>query len=136
MNKYKTPMIPISWGELIDKVTILEIKLAKIKVQSALINIQKELDYLDEIVRRENIDHSIFEMKSSLRAINLKLWDVEEDIRHKELKVEFDNEFIQLARSVYKFNDERAKLKKSINLTFNSELIEEKSYNDFQSNIK
>jgi hypothetical protein len=132
MNKYKTPMIPISWGELIDKVTILEIKLAKIKVQSALINIQKELDYLDEIVRRENIDHSIFEMKSSLRAINLKLWDVEEDIRHKELKVEFDNEFIQLARSVYKLNDERAKLKKSINQVLNSELIEEKSYKDFR----
>ena len=125
-------MIPISWGELIDKVTILEIKLAKIKVQSALINIQKELDYLDEIVRRENIDHSIFEMKSSLRAINLKLWDVEEDIRHKELKVEFDNEFIQLARSVYKLNDERAKLKKSINQVLNSELIEEKSYKDFR----
>ena len=124
-------MIPISWGELIDKVTILEIKLDQISGPSALINIQKELNYLDEIVRRENIDRFILEEKSSLKEINLKLWVVEDDIRYKELKGAFDNEFIQLARSVYKLNDERAKLKKSINLILNSELIEEKSYKYF-----
>ena len=134
MNKPKTPKIPISWGELIDKITILEIKLNKINGQSALINIQKEFNYLDEIFRKENIEHFIFEIKSSLKEINLKLWVVEDDIRHKELKGAFDNEFIQLARSVYKLNDERAKLKKSINLILNSELIEEKSYKDFQLN--
>jgi len=76
--------------------------------------------------------HSIFQIKSSLKEINLKLWVVEDDIRQKELKGEFDNEFIQLARSVYKLNDERAKLKKSINQVLNSELIEEKSYKDFR----
>jgi hypothetical protein len=132
MNKPKTPLTPISWGELIDKVTILEIKLDKINDRSAIINIQKELNYLDEIVQKEHIEHSIFQIKSSLKEINLKLWVVEDDIRQKELKGEFDNEFIQLARSVYKLNDERAKLKKSINQVLNSELIEEKSYKDFR----
>jgi hypothetical protein len=132
MNKPKTPLTPISWGELIDKVTILEIKLDKINDRSAIINIQKELNYLDEIVQKEHIEHAIFQIKSSLKEINLKLWVVEDDIRQKELKGEFDNEFIQLARSVYKLNDERAKLKKSINQVLNSELIEEKSYKDFR----
>jgi len=132
MNKPKTPLTPISWGELIDKVTILEIKLDKINDRSAIINIQKELNYLDEIVQKEHIEHAIFQIKSSLKETNLKLWVVEDDIRQKELKGEFDNEFIQLARSVYKLNDERAKLKKSINQVLNSELIEEKSYKDFR----
>jgi hypothetical protein len=132
MNKPNTPLTPISWGELIDKVTILEIKLLKIKNESALVNIQKELSYLVEIVSNENIEHSVFEFKSSLKEVNLKLWVVEDDIRDKELKSEFDDEFILLARSVYKFNDDRAKLKKLINLVLNSELVEEKSYKNFQ----
>ena len=126
-----TPLIPISWGELIDKVTILEIKLLKITNESALANIQKELNYLHKIVLIDNVEQSIYTLKNSLKEVNLRLWGIEDDIRVKEIKSTFDDEFIQLARLVYKFNDERAKIKKSINLVLNSELIEEKSYKDF-----
>jgi Family of unknown function (DUF6165) len=129
MNKPKTPMIPISWGELIDKVTILEIKSDKINVQSSLINIQKELNYLNKIILNENIENNIFELKILLKKVNLKLWTIEDDIRNKEFKGEFDNDFIQLARSVYKLNDKRAKLKMLISQILNSEFVEEKSYN-------
>jgi hypothetical protein len=131
MNNFMTPLIPISWGELIDKVTILEIKLLKITNESALANIQKELNYLHKIVLIDNVEQSIYTLKNSLKEVNLRLWGIEDDIRVKEIKSTFDDEFIQLARLVYKFNDERAKIKKSINLVLNSELIEEKSYKDF-----
>ena len=130
---FATPLIPISWGELIDKITILEIKQTYIKSPIALTNINKELSYLNEIVENSTgVAEPISDLKQQLLDVNKRLWQVEDDIRDKELKQDFDIGFIELARRVYRLNDERAKLKKSINQVLNSELIEEKSYKDFQ----
>jgi hypothetical protein len=134
IKKLTAPLIPISWGELIDKITILEIKQINITSVSALSNINKELDFLNQIL---NKNHEIIKLikllKQQLLDINKCLWDVEDDIREKDLKQEFDQNFIELARRVYRLNDERAKLKKSINQILNSELVEEKSYKNFQT---
>ena len=128
------PLIPISWGELIDKITILEIKQINITSVSALSNINKELDFLNQILNKNHdINELIKLLKQQLLDINKCLWDVEDDIREKDLKQEFDQNFIELARRVYRLNDERAKLKKSINQILNSELVEEKSYKNFQT---
>jgi len=131
---FTTPLIPVSWGELIDKITILEIKQINITSAPALSNINKELDCLNQIL---NKNHEIIELikflKQQLHNINKSLWDVEDDIREKDLKQEFDQTFVELARKVYRLNDERAKLKKSINQILNSELVEEKSYKNFQT---
>ena len=131
---FTTPLIPVSWGELIDKITILEIKQINLTSASALANINKELDYLNQIL---NKNHEIIELikllKQQLLNINQSLWDVEDEIREKDFKQEFDQTFVELARKVYRLNDERAKLKKSINQILNSELVEEKSYKNFQT---
>ena len=131
-NKFATPLTPISWGELIDKITILEIKQINIKSTSALSNINKELGYLSEIVKNsDGVSELIKELKLQLLDVNKRLWKVEDEIRDKELKQEFDIVFIELARKVYRLNDERAKLKKDINQVLKSELVEEKSYKNF-----
>ena len=132
---FATPLIPISWGELVDKITILEIKQINIKSLNALTNINKEHSYLNEIIENQTgLAELIKDLKTQLLEINKRLWQVEDDIRDKELRQEFDAKFIELARRVYRLNDERAKLKKTINQTLNSELVEEKSYKDFQIN--
>ena len=132
---FPTPLAPISWGELIDKITILEIKQVKINSLAAVININKELNYLDNIVENNiGVVELIIDLKRLLLDVNKQLWKVEDDIRDKELRKEFDNDFIELARKVYRLNDERAKLKKLINQTLKSEIVEEKSYKEFQSN--
>jgi len=133
MNKsFTTPLIPISLGELIDKITILEIKQLKIKSPNAQSNIEKELGYLNEIVEDNGgLAKIVKEIKEQLLNVNMQLWQVEDDIRNKELKQEFDTVFIGLARSVYKLNDDRAKIKKQINKLLNSELTEEKSYGNY-----
>ena len=119
---------------MIDKITILEIKQIQIKSPIALANINKELSYLNEIVENSTgVAELISNLKQQLLDVNKRLWQVEDDIRDKELKQDFDIGFIELARRVYRLNDERAKLKK-INHALNSELIEEKSYKDFQYN--
>ena len=131
-NKFATPLTPISWGELIDKITILEIKQINIKSTSALSNINKELGYLSEIEKNsDSVSELIRELKQQLLDVNKRLWQVEDEIRDKELKQEFDRIFIELARKVYRLNDERAKLKKDINQVLKSELVEEKSYKNF-----
>ena len=130
-KKFATPLTPISWGELIDKITILEIKQINIKSTSALSNINKELGYLSEIVKNSGVSELITELKQQLLDVNKRLWQVEDEIRDKELKQEFDIVFIELARKVYRLNDERAKLKKDINQVLKSELVEEKSYKNF-----
>jgi len=130
---FATPLIPISWGELVDKITILEIKQNNIKSPNALTNINKEHSYLNEIIENQTgLAELIKDLKIQLLDINKRLWQVEDDIRDKELRQEFDAKFIELARRVYRLNDERAKLKKTINQRLNSELVEEKSYKDFQ----
>ena len=133
-SKMATPFVPISWGELIDKLTILEIKDLKIDSINAKKNIRKELDYLFEIANLNKLPEALHDLKNELRKVNLKLWEVEDKIREKELAGEFDTAFIELARSVYRLNDARAKAKQSINLMLSSELVEEKSYKNFEVN--
>jgi hypothetical protein len=130
---FSTPHAPISWGELIDKITILEIKAFKITAPVANDNIKMELSYLSDIANSAILQDGVQSLKKDLTDVNLKLWDVEDDIRDKELAGEFDSVFIELARSVYKLNDTRAKIKKAINTVLKSELVEEKSYKDFES---
>jgi len=130
--KMETPLVPISWGELIDKITILQIKELNIDSINAKVNIKKELNYLLEIAKLDKMPRVIEVLKSELSDVNLKLWEVEDNIRDKELAGQFDKNFIELARSVYKLNDVRAKIKQSINLMLGSELVEEKSYKAFE----
>ena len=126
---------PISLGELIDKITILEIKAANISDAVKLKNVTHELDVLNDKVA-DLLDASGTEklspLKASLKAINQELWVIEDDIRDCERDKDFGDKFIQLARAVYVTNDKRASVKKDINLTFGSELIEEKSYKNYQ----
>ena len=131
-EKFGTPVVPISWGELIDKITILEIKDLKIVSITAKKNIRKELKYLLEIAVLNKMPKEIDVLKNELCNVNLKLWGVEDHIREKELAGEFDETFIELARSVYRLNDIRAKTKQSINIRLCSELVEEKSYKHFE----
>ena len=119
--------IDISIGELVDKVTILSIKLEKIKNPDKLKNIKKEYDLLYESMKKTGITKDS-EQFINLVQVNLSLWDIEDKIRIKEANKQFDDDFIQLARSVYFENDKRAEIKKQINLTFGSDLIEEKEY--------
>ena len=119
----------ISAGELIDKITILEIKKVKIVNKDKLIEIEKELLSLNETVKKFIPDHSkISKFKDNLKEINLKLWDIEDGKRSAEKNNEFGEKFIELARKVYKFNDERAKIKLAINNTLGSNIKEVKSY--------
>jgi predicted nuclease with TOPRIM domain len=123
------PLAPVSWGELIDKITILEIKADRLSFAAALANVRKELALLTEIVAREVLQRDdVKQLKTRLREINEKLWRIEDDIRQKEASQAFDLEFIALARSVYIVNDERSRVKRALNDLLNSGLIEEKSY--------
>lgn len=126
---------PISLGELIDKITILEIKVANITDPGKLKNVSHELNVLNQKVD-ELLDpagqQKLSPLKQSLKDINQELWIIEDDIRDCEYVKDFSDKFIQLARAVYVTNDKRAKVKKDINLAFGSELIEEKSYKDYQ----
>ena len=126
MNKPFVIFAPISIGEFFDKLTILQIKRKKIE-GIKLNNIENEIIELEGVIKKNNleIDNKIF---SELKKINFGLWEIEDKIRLKDSKNEFDDEFIDLAKSVYKENDKRATLKKEINLKYGSFLIEEKSY--------
>ena len=121
-------LAPISLGELIDKITILEIKKEHMTGEK-LTNVDKELKSLKFILKEKKLDIKI-NFIIELKNINNRLWEIEDKIRIKENLQEFDQEFINLARSVYKENDERASIKKAINSTFNSEFVEEKFYSN------
>jgi hypothetical protein len=123
--------IPISIGELVDKITILQIKQEKIIDQNKLKNIQLELQLLSNKLSLLEIPH-LFEQMSSLYSVNKELWNIEDDIRKKEKIKQFDNEFVELARSVYYKNDKRAALKKEINILVGSTLVEEKQYDEYR----
>ena len=126
--KYLSSILaPVSLGELIDKITILEIKqihMTGIKLK----NVDKELKLLKNKLQDTNLEIDI-DLINNLKEVNKKLWEIEDNIRIKESNQKFDKAFIQLARSVYKENDKRASIKKEINQKYNSELVEEKSYN-------
>jgi hypothetical protein len=123
--------IPVSIGELIDKITILRIKCEKIKDNTKLNNIKNELRYLNEKYSSLKIDKNIFNLTLKLYDINLKLWEVEDILRDFEREKKFGDEFIENARSVYILNDTRFSLKKEINLLTDSVFIEEKSYSEY-----
>lgn len=121
--------IEISIGEIVDKLSILQIKTDFIKDEEKLANVKKEYDYLYDIVFNEmKIEQSDF---LNMVTINKKLWDIEDNIRDKERIKTFDNEFIELARSVYFTNDKRAEIKKQINMKYGSLFVEEKSYSQY-----
>ncbi len=126
------PFVQVSWGELIDKITILEIKARSISSAKSRENVGRELRQLRRVFRngsprsaRVNI------LKRRLKAINKALWVIEDRIRAKESERQFDNEFIQPARQVYKKNDTRAALKRKLNVLLGSELVEEKQYQPY-----
>ena len=122
----------ISIGEFLDKLTILRIKSQRIGDSLKLHNIHHELSVLERTWNEYRKPGLILEKDiQQLQSINEKLWDIEDQIREKEAQQQFDNEFIELARSVYRTNDERARIKKQINLKSGSQLLEEKSYSDY-----
>ena len=129
-NKMDKILAEISAGELIDKITILEIKKEKIKNKEKIENVNRELISLNESLKKYIPNNNkILSLKNELKKINLKLWEIEDGKRAAEKNKKFDEKFIELARNVYKFNDERAKIKLKINITLDSNIKEVKSYN-------
>lgn len=127
-------LVPVSYGELIDKITILEIKSRQITDPAKLANVHKELDLLNATWSKDPASATdIRDERARLLAVNEALWDIEDRIRLKEKAQAFDQEFVELARSVYFRNDDRAAYKREINLKLGSQLVEEKSYQDYRS---
>ena len=122
--------IPASVGELVDKITILKIKLNQIKDKKKLVNVQHEHDALTSLNEYVTIQKDVLEQQQQLMNVNLELWFLEEDIRHYENIQQFTGDFITTARRIYKTNDERSRIKKEINVLCNSELVEEKSHGE------
>ena len=121
--------VVLSVGELIDKITILQLKMKFIKNKEQLNNVKNELKTLKPLLKENNLETpKINKLLTELYEVNLKLWKIEDKIRDKERQSDFSDEFISLARSVYYTNDKRADIKKKINFISGSELIEEKSY--------
>jgi len=126
-------LVPISVGELMDKITILEIKSERIKNPSQLKNVVHELEAL-RAIRLRDIERAMLDkLSAELKRVNAELWDVEDAIRDCEARSDFGEPFIALARTVYRLNDERSRLKKAINLASGSRIVEEKSYRSFST---
>ena len=125
---------PVSFGELLDKISILQIKSERMSDEAKLANVRNELSALETSwMAHPAAGHNIVELRAQLKAVNERLWVIEDDIRIKEKAQEFDAVFIKLARSVYFENDERARIKKDINLALGSSYVEEKSYQDYKA---
>jgi DNA-binding GntR family transcriptional regulator len=126
-------LVPVSFGELLDKIAILEIKSERMRDAVKLANVRKELDALNATwTAHPAARQDIAELRAALKAVNERLWVIEDDIRFKERDQAFDAEFVRLARAVYFENDERARIKKDINLALGSAYVEEKSYQDYR----
>ncbi len=129
----KDVLVPVSPGELLDKITILRIKVARIQDAAKLANVKLELSLLEQTWKDSGAAaHDVALDERALENINGQLWDIEDRIRDKEARQTFDREFIELARAVYICNDERAAIKKRINLQLGSRLVEEKSYKQYR----
>jgi hypothetical protein len=125
-------LVPVSPGELLDKITILRIKVARIQEAAKLANVKLELTLLERTWEESGCAAgNVAADERALQAVNERLWDIEDFIRDKEARQIFDRDFIELARSVYVANDERAAIKKRINLRLGSRLVEEKSYKPY-----
>jgi len=129
----KELLVPLSPGELLDKITILRIKVARIQDAAKLANVKRELSLLEKIWKESGAAaHDVALDERALENVNERLWDIEDRIREKEARQTFDRDFIELARAVYICNDERAAIKKRINLQLGSSLVEEKSYKQYR----
>ena len=125
-------LAPVSYGELLDKIAILQIKSERMTDPVKLANVRNELSALESTwMAHPAAGGDVAELRARLKAVNERLWVIEDDIRIKEKARAFDEEFINLARSVYVENDERARIKKDINLALGSTYVEEKSYQDY-----
>jgi hypothetical protein len=128
-----TLMVPVSPGELLDKITILRIKSARLSDQTKLANVRYELTLLEQTWRRSlPNDPAVAADEAELQRVNAQLWDIEDQIREHEAQQRFDGAFVELARSVYIRNDERAAIKQRINRKLNSVIVEEKSYQPYR----
>ena len=121
-----TPCVPVSWGELLDKITILEIRLEHLRAPEAIAHVRRELALL--LAALPEPSAALEGLRADLRAVNHRLWDIEDAIRRKEAVRTFDAGFIELARSVYHTNDERSRIKREINTLLGSDIVEEKHY--------
>jgi hypothetical protein len=123
---------PVSWGELVDKITILQIKSDRMTDEGKLANVRKELTLLTEKLGAHAGNDEVSRLTKALYDVNAALWDIEDDIRECENAGEFGDKFVQLARSVYITNDKRAELKREVNFALGSGLMEEKSYQKYK----
>ena len=127
-------LVPVSFGELLDKIAILQIKSERMSDDTKLANVRNELSALENTwMAHPAAGQSIVEQRAQRKAVNERRWVIEDDIRIKEKAQEFDAEFIRLARAVYFENDDRARIKKDINLALGSSYVEEKSYQDYKT---
>jgi hypothetical protein len=126
-------LIPISPGELLDKITILQIKAERIADPAKVANVKTELEMLEKVWSEAVTDDDVIRaLSAELKSVNEALWVIEDDIRDEERNKRFGERFIELARAVYVTNDERANAKKKVNLHLNSSIVEEKSYQDYK----
>jgi hypothetical protein len=123
-----SPSIPVSWGELLDKISILEIKMLRLRAPEARTNAANELELLR---RAGTAEDGVPELMAALRAVNTRLWRIEDLIRDKEAAGDFGSGFVALARAVYHENDERGRIKQAINRRLRSALVEEKQYSAY-----
>lgn len=124
--------VPVSFGEVLDKITILEIKSERIADPEKVKNVRLELDELSSTWNEAVQDQAaIADLRKQLKAVNEELWVIEDDIRDQEAAQDFGAKFIELARAVYVTNDKRAAIKKEVNLALGSRFVEEKSYQDY-----
>ena len=127
-------LAPVSFGELLDKIAILQIKSERMADAAKLANVRKELEALSATwLEHPAAQQELVDLRADLKAVNERLWEIEDDIRHCEQRQDFGAEFIRLARAVYFENDERARIKKQINLALGSAYVEEKSYQDYKA---
>ncbi|MVA58801.1 DUF6165 family protein [Agrobacterium vitis] len=123
--------VPVSWGELIDKITILQIKSERITDEAKRTNVERELSLLNERLKPVAGHQGVIAISRDLLSVNTALWEIEDDIRDCERDGDFGPRFVSLARSVYVTNDRRAELKRQINVELGSDIIEEKSYKPY-----
>ncbi len=123
--------VPVAWGELVDKITILEIKSERIDDAAKLANVRTELRLLGERLGTVGEDATVARLHADLKRVNEALWQIEDDIRDCERDGDFGPKFIELARAVYRTNDRRMELKREINLALGSMIVEEKSYKPY-----
>ena len=125
-------LVPVSWGELLDKITILEIKQDRIADPEKVANVGRELAALRSVADGTERPPAASDLVAQLRAVNEQLWDIEDSIRDCERRQDFGADFVELARAVYHTNDRRAEIKRDLNLMLGSELVEEKSYAEYR----